>query len=683
MRPGTIAIVVGLLAAVGYGSWLAWHRIAPAALRIGSVDDAAIGLFEQPADVWLANGRTHAEQRYSPLTQIDRSNVSRLGLAWEASLDSPRFGIEASPIVVDGVLYVSSSWSRVLAFDAKTGARLWTYDPQVKGEWLRNGCCKPVNRGVAVWKGRVYVGVFDGRLIALDANSGEEVWSADTTAGQPLYTITGAPRVVNGKVVIGNGGGDFGVRGYVSAYDARTGEKAWRFYIVPGDPRKGFEHPELEWAAQTWDPQRDWTIGGGGNAWDSFSYDPQLDLLYVGTGNGGPYDPRIRNPGGGDQLFLSSILAIKPDTGRLVWHYQTTPGDSWDFTATQNMVLADLEIGGRLRKVLMQAPKNGFFYVLDRATGALLSAEPYVRVNWAERVDVKTGRPVFTGEADYTQGVRLVFPSPYGGHGWQPMAFSPDTGLVYIPARDIGWIWGAQSATWFYEGYDLAKLTEIGAEALRAQTRGLLIAWDPVAQKAAWTVPQPGLTNGGVLTTAGGLVVQGTEDGWIRVHDAADGRVLKELFVGTGIVAPPVSYAVDGVQYIAIAAGWNGVKPAPLPPEAPGPYDNAGRLIVLELDGGPVRVAERQPRPPLLAIDAPQDAAQVAAGSALYHTHCSFCHGVSGEPGVIPDLRRMSPGAYEAFDAIVRGGVLRGNGMASFADVLSEADAAAIRAFIV
>lgn len=648
--------------------------------QVQDVDGAAIGMFDQrPAD-WLSNGRSYDEQRYSPLDRIDVENVGKLGLAWEADLESPRFGIEATPIVVDGVMYVSSSWSRVFAFDAATGQRLWSYDPRVAGEWLRNGCCKPVNRGVAVWRGKVYVGAFDGRLIALDATTGKEVWSADTTNREPFYTITGAPRVLKGKVIIGNGGGDFGVRGFFSAYDAETGKLAWRFYVVPGDPKQGFEHPELEAAAKTWDPNRDWSIGGGGTAWDSFSYDPELDLLYVGTGNAGPYDPRARSPAGGDNLFLSSILAIKPDSGRLVWHYQTTPGDKWDFTATQNMVLADLDIGGRTRKVLMQAPKNGFFYVLDRASGELLSAEKYVRVNWAERVDLASGRPVVSDAGDYTQGVRLVFPSPYGGHNWTPMSFNPKTRLVYIPVREIGWVWGTTTPTWFYEGYDVSKLT---ADDVRSQTQGILLAWDPIAGKAAWTVPQNTLSNGGTLTTAGGLVAQGSEDGYIRFHDAASGKLLHEILVGTGIIAPPVSYAVAGEQYIAVAAGWNGVRTEPEPTETQAPYNNAGRLIVLKLGGDAVRVAERRPVPAFYPDDTPQPQARIAAGAPLYFARCAICHGVAGEAGVIPDLRRMSAGSYAAFDSIVRGGLLRASGMASFADVLSAEDVENIRAYIV
>ncbi|HEX7943566.1 MAG TPA: PQQ-dependent dehydrogenase, methanol/ethanol family, partial [Phenylobacterium sp.] len=391
---------------------------------------------DRDAADWLTTGRTYGEQRYSRLAEITPANVGALGLAWEAPLDSHDFGIEATPLVADGRLYVTSTWSRLFAFDAATGKRLWSFDPQVPRDWLRQGCCKAVNRGVALWKDKVFVGAFDGRLIALDAKTGRPAWTADTTGHKPNYTITGAPRVVKGKVIIGNGGGDFGARGYVSAYDADTGKLAWRFYITPRDPKLGQENPELEAALKTWDPKRDWRVGGGGNPWDSMAYDPELDLLYVGSGNAGPWDPRLRSPAGGDNLYVSSILALRPDTGRLAWHYQTTPGDQWDFTATSNMVLADLELGGRPRKVLMQAPKNGFFYVLDRKTGELLKADKYVRANWAERVDLQTGRPVMNPAADYTKGRVLLFPSSYGGHDWQPMAYSPQTGLVYIPAQE-------------------------------------------------------------------------------------------------------------------------------------------------------------------------------------------------------------------------------------------------------
>jgi quinohemoprotein ethanol dehydrogenase len=632
-----------------------------------------------PGD-WLTNGRTYGEQRYSPLSQIKVGNVKQLGLAWEAPLDSYDFGVEATPLVADGVLYVTSTWSRVFAFDAATGKRLWTFDPEVPRDWLRQGCCKAVNRGVALWKGKIYVGAFDGRLIALDAKTGRQVWSADTTSRKPNYTITGAPRVVKGKVIIGNGGGDFGTRGFISAYDAETGKLAWRFYIVPRDPKLGQEHPELDAALKTWDPKRDWTIGGGGNAWDSMSYDPELDLLYVGTGNGGPYDPRKRGPGGSGELFLSSILALRPDTGRLAWHYQTTPGDQWDFTATANMVLADLDVGGRRRKVLMQAPKNGFFYVLDRKTGELLSANKYVRTTWAERVDLKTGRPVRSAAADYTKARALLFPSPYGGHNWQPMAFSPKTGLVYIPAQDLGWVWDPNGATWFYRGSDGAALAP---EETGRGERGMLIGWNPRTARPAWVAPLAEPMNGGVLATGGGLVVQGTADGNIDFRDAASGRVLRRIPVGTGIVAAPISYKIGRVQYIAVAAGWNGVRVDPDPAGAPAPFVNDGRLIVIKLDGGPVAVARRRPAlGPLMAGPA-QPSALVARGRGLYLANCARCHGFGDERTPFPDLRRMRAETVSAFDDIVLGGAYRGSGMASFADVLDPEDTRAIRAYLI
>jgi quinohemoprotein ethanol dehydrogenase len=630
-------------------------------------------------DDWSSHGRTPGEQRFSPLRQISLETLPRLGLAWEAPLANPGGGVEATPIVVDGVIYVSSTYGQVYAFDGATGRPLWSFDPQVPADWLRMACCKAVNRGVAVSKGRVFVGALDGRLFALDAATGARLWQVDTTGHKPNYSITGAPRVVKDKVIIGNGGADFGVRGFISAYDADSGKLAWRFFTTPGDPAKGFEHPELAVAAKTWDPKRDWLIGGGGTAWDSMSYDPDLDLLYVGTGNAGPADPRVRNPGGGDSLFVSSILALKPDTGRLAWWYQTTPGDQWDYTATQTLTLAEIELGGTRRKVLMQAPKNGFFYVLDRGTGKLLSADKYVRADWADHVDLKTGRPAMSTGADYTRGERLVFPSPYGGHNWQPAAFSPRTGLVYIPARDLGWVWNPGGLTWFYQGADPGSLAGLN---MAQATRGLLIAWDPVARKARWTAPQPTLINGGLLVTAANLLVQGTEDGFIDFRDARTGALARRLQVGTGVVAPPISYAINGVQYIAVAAGWNGVKVAPPRPGEPPPYDNSGRLIVLRLGGGPIRIADRLEPQPFLTGIAPQPAALVDRGRILYRRNCLICHGAFGERTQFPDLRRISRETYDGFDDIVRGGAYRQSGMASFADALTPADSQAIRAYL-
>jgi quinohemoprotein ethanol dehydrogenase len=647
--------IAGLLSAAALATALIaivrQHGDSPP-LRAEQIDDAGIGLFEQDVGSWLATGRSHAEQRYSPLAQIDTTNVSRLGLAWEADLQSGRFGIEATPLVADGVLYITSTWSRVFAFDAKSGRKLWSFDPQVKRDWLRNGCCKPVNRGAALWKGRLYVAAFDGRLIALDARSGQKLWEADTTDAARNYTITGAPRVAAGKVLIGNAGADLGARGYVSAYDADSGALAWRFYVVPGK--------------------------AGGNPWDSISYDPQLGLVYVGTGNGFPWSPELRNAD--DERYLSSILAIHVDSGGLAWHYQVTPGDRWDFDATQQMMLADLDIGGRKRRVLMQASKNGFYYVLDRASGELISADPFVRANWASGVDPQTGRPMLSDDGDYRRGVKLVLPGPYGAHNWMPMSFSPRTGLVYIPIRDIGWIWGADVPTWFLDGYDLARLQR---EDERRHSHGALLAWDPVARKPAWSVVQGTISNGATLSTAGNLVVQGTEDGHIRFHDARDGRLLHELFVGTGVVAPPISYAVDGEQYIAVATGWNGVRDRIDSADSAAPYDNNGHLLVLKLGGGAVPVAKRIERAPLIADDTPQSREQVAKGATLYLTHCATCHGVMGEGSVFPDLRRLSPGMLQIFPDIVLGGALRGAGMASFDDVLNAQDVDAIRAYVI
>ncbi|HEX7375194.1 MAG TPA: PQQ-dependent dehydrogenase, methanol/ethanol family, partial [Steroidobacteraceae bacterium] len=417
---------IALLVLAGIGTALAAGGAA-------TVDGARIAGADREPQNWLSHGRTYGEQRYSPLAQINAGNAEQLGLAWSVPMGTYR-GLEATPLVVDGVMYTTATWSVVHALDAATGRQLWTYDPQVPREWGRYGCCDAVNRGVAVWRGRVYVGTFDGRLIAIDAKTGRKRWEVNTIDRTKPYTITGAPRVVKGKVLIGNGGAEFGVRGYLSAYDASSGKLVWRFYTVPGNPKNGFENPELKAAAATWHGEW-WIGGGGGTVWDSMAYDPELDTLYVGTGNGSPWNRDIRSPGGGDNLYLSSILAMNPDTGRLKWHYQVTPGDSWDYTATQHIILADLTIDGKPRKVLMQAPKNGFFYVLDRVTGQLLSADKFAPVTWASSVDLKTGRPVETPEASYSRETRIIVPAAYGAHNWQPMAYNPRTGLVYIPAH--------------------------------------------------------------------------------------------------------------------------------------------------------------------------------------------------------------------------------------------------------
>ncbi|MFK8021019.1 MAG: PQQ-dependent dehydrogenase, methanol/ethanol family [Pseudomonadales bacterium] len=632
---------------------------------------------------WLTHGRDDAEQRFSPLTQIDSRSVERIGLAWQQDMSSTR-GLEATPIVIDGVMYTTSTWSRVVALDAKTGEILWQYDPKVPRSWARRLCCDVVNRGVAVSEGKVLFGTLDGRLLALNAKDGNLLWETDTLIDRDQwYSITGAPRVVKGKVIIGNGGAEFSVRGYVSAYDLRDGKLQWRFFTVPASADGPFEHEELSWAAKTWSKESNWT-GAGGTAWDSMAYDAELDLLYVGTGNGSPWPRDKRSPGGGDNLFLASILALKPDSGELVWHYQTTPRDTWDFTATQHMILADIKIDEQERQVIMQAPKNGFFYVLDRLTGELLSAEKYVFVNWASHVDLSTGRPIETGLGDYLSEDKYVFPSAAGGHNWQPMSFSPDTGLVYFTARDIGWVHSMAEDKWFtYGANDLKTLTGTQQVPL---TSGYLKAWNPATQTLAWQKNIANIWNGGVLSTAGKLVVYGTAMGDLVILEASSGQELKRISTGTGIIAPPISYSVDGEQYLAVMAGWGGPAFNTLQGnEALLKYENQGRLLSFKLGGGQVEmphpVPPRGPFPEPPSIEA--SAATIEHGRKLFVLHCGGCHGVYDSIPMLPDLRRMTPAVHALFDDIVLEGIFEAKGMASFADALSKQDSFAIRAHII
>ncbi|HEY5755102.1 MAG TPA: PQQ-dependent dehydrogenase, methanol/ethanol family [Steroidobacter sp.] len=660
----------------------------------GRVDQARVVAANSEPQNWFTTGRSFSEDRFSPLDQINDGNVQQLGLAWQYDLQTER-GLEATPVVVDGVLFASSNWSKVYALDARTGRELWAFDPKVPGEWARNACCDVVNRGVAVWNGKVYVGTLDGRLIALDANTGKELWSQDTlTDHSRSYTITGAPRIAGGKVIIGNGGAEMGVRGYISAYDTESGAQAWRFFTVPGDPKLPFEHPELEAAAKTWDPNSRWESGGGGTAWDSMAYDPELNLLYVGTGNASPFPQSVRSPQGGDNLYLSSILAIHPDTGRLAWHYQTTPGESWDYTAVQNIILTDLTIGGTVRKVLLQAPKNGFFYVLDRATGELLSAEKYVDVNWASHVDLKTGRPVLTGRGDYSKGPKRVAPGPFGGHNWHPMAFSPKTGLVYIPTLDRT-AYFAADAEYKYIPRRSFNMGRAGAKEYEAQVRdgaqmtrkGALKAWDPIAQREVWRIDYPWFYNGGLLATAGNLVLQGTTDGYLKAYAADTGKLAAEVFVGTSIMAAPASYAIDGEQFITVLAGYGGAQlDEYLEGSAAHKYGNAGRIVTFKLGGGKVPVPPEKDwnaNIPPLPARMQADAATLEQGALLFGQHCGVCHSLSDAPGGYPNLLRLPPGKHAIFDEIVLRGALASRGMASFSNEISEADAHAIHAFLI
>lgn len=652
------------------------------------VDRASLETRAPDPNQWMSTGRTYDEQRFSPLTAINTENVGTLGLA--GSYDIPTsMGQEATPIAVDGVLYIATDWSTVSAIDARTGELKWTYDPEVHSS-LVNACCGPVNRGVAVWRGKVFVGALDGRLIALDAATGKVVWQTQTTDQARPYTITGAPRIVHDKVIIGNGGADLGVRGFVSAYDTQTGKLVWRFYIVPGQPGQhdgAASDDVLESRARsTWFGNQYWKLGGGGTAWDSMAYDPASNLLYIGTGNGGPYNQTVRSAGRGDNLFISSILAVDADTGKYRWHYQTTPGDSWDFTATQHIILADLNIGNRRRQVLMQAPKNGFFYILDRVTGELLSATPFVPMTWAKGVDMRTGRPVEDPDARYylTKKPFLTAPSGIGAHSWQPMSFSPKTGLVYIPVQQlpVTYLDAAQqqiTAKKLNLGADYA----LGAAPKGMEPKGWLAAWDPIAGKERWRVPHPVPVNGGVLSSAGGLVFQGDASGAFAAYDATNGHKLWSFDAQTGIVAAPISYRVDGQQYVAVMAGWGGSLA--MVGGARSGAIGKNRLLIFKLGAnGKLPPKVEQTLAPLAPPAQAASAALVTSGSKDYFAYCSRCHGVSAiSGGVVPDLRHSSALGSDSWYAIVQDGLLADNGMASFRDVLSRDRITGIRAYVI
>ena len=655
---------------------------------VGAVQDKQISAIEDNSGDWLTYGRNYGEERFSPLGQITKENVGQLGLAWSLNLGTKR-GIEATPLVVDGIMFISGPWSVVYAINTRNGKLLWTYDPQVPKEFGEKACCDVVNRGVAMYKGNIFVGTLDGRLVSINAATGKKKWEVLTVSHDRSYTITGAPRVMDGKVMIGNSGAEFGVRGYVTAYDAMTGKKIWRFYTVPGNPAKGFEHPEMEVAAKTWKGEW-WKYGGGGTAWDAFAYDPKLKLIYVGTGNGSVWNREIRSPGGGDNLYLSSILAIHAETGKLKWHYQTTPGDSWDFTAVQQIILTQLEIKGKKREVLMQAPKNGFFYVLDRNTGELLSAEPYVYVNWASKVDMKTGRPVETPNARYIKTNEQIYPSPYGAHNWQPMAFNPKTKLVYIPAREQSMMYGNEQDFVYDKDYwSLGIGIGVGGNPANPtnmdpkfpKSFGKLIAWDPVHNKEVWSKIEKTTWNSGVLTTSD-LVFQGNAEGDFNALDAKTGQVLWTKNLGTGIVAPPITYLVDGVQYVTIAVGWGGASGIA---NRNTEQINPGTVYTFAIGKNTAMpVFEKQAKKEYLTLPVEITEAQVEKGGNLFGKYCSACHNLNaGNPGGnIPNLTYSHPDIMGAFHQIVRDGIFLPKGMPKFKGRLSDEDISNIKGYI-
>ncbi|WP_405226890.1 MULTISPECIES: PQQ-dependent dehydrogenase, methanol/ethanol family [Lentisalinibacter] len=661
-----------------------------------AITDAALADESRTAE-WLAYGGTHYERRYSPLSDVDVTNVADLKVDWY--LDLPRdVGLVATPLVVDGVMYFTGTLNVVRAVNAVTGKLLWEFDPEV-GKVLAEKRQPGMSaaRGLAFYGDKVYAATWDGRLIAIDAKTGEQVWSVRTFPEDAALYISGTPKAFKGKVLIGNGGTEVGpTRGFVTAYDAETGEEAWKFWIVPGNPADGFENAAMEMAAETWTGEW-WKHGGGGNAWHGFTYDPEFDAVYIGTGNGSPWNRNIRSPGGGDNLFLCSVVALDPDTGEYRWHYQTVPGETWDYNSNMDIVLADLKIGGKDVKALMHAPKNGFFYVIDRATGKLVSAEPFADVNWATHVDLETGRPVEVEGARYEDDRFDVMPGPWGAHSWHAMSYNPGTGLVYLPTLHMKL--GFDDVGIDRKNFQAEPLKGgVGANITYPEDQprdypASLQAWDPVAQKAVWEIPQDNFWNAGTLTTAGNLVFQGRSNGKFVAYDARTGDALWTFDAGLGISAPAITYAIDGRQYLSLLVGFGGGF------AGLGGQDAADlgwayraqtrRLITFSLDG----TATLPPQPPPLVpkpiqADFEVDAELAEAGKILFERYkiegyCWYCHGggaISG--GQAPDLRASAAVLdAEAFERIVRGGALAANGMPAFAD-LTDTELESLRHYV-
>ncbi len=709
-RATSVAAALSLLALAGCGKKPA-EPTAPAAAPAGRIDEQRLTNVASEPGSWLSTGRDGGKTHYSPLTAINQQTVGRLGFAWELKTGTNR-GMQATPIVVDGTMFTSGVAGRVYALDAATGAVKWQFEPPLKLRNARGSCCDIVNRGVAVWNGKVYVASFEGILYALDANDGKIVWQTDTFDDKSrAYSITGAPQIAGKLVVIGNGGAEFDSRGYVSGYDLETGARAWRFYTAPADPSKPQENPALEMAAKTWDPKSNWEFGGGGNAWDGIAYDAKNNLVYFGTANGAPWNRAYRSPNGGDNLFLASIVALKADTGEYVWHYQQTPGERWDYDATPPLMLSTLKLDGVDRDVLMQASKNGLFYVLDRKTGELLAADKFVDANWTLGVDMKTGRAIENPAADYTKGKPvIVFPSGVGGHNFNPMSLSASTGLVYIPTVHSGMaVMSVKPAPRQPErmagGTAIAFATQLldpnsMPPALRPLTdkaylktvpsldmTAHLKAWDPVARKVVWEYRNTGfMDHGGVLSTGGGLVFQGGLDGKLKIFDDRTGAVLKEIDTGTPMIAAPMTYEINGTQYVAILAGsggggWNFWMPG----NAAFERGNDNRILAFKLDGGAT------PMPPVLPPVAPLPEppaavgtpADIAAGAGLFGRNCAGCHS-NADRAPVPDLRRSGiVREAAAFQSVVRGGALEKRGMPSWEDLLTEQQVDQIRAHVV
>jgi PQQ-dependent dehydrogenase (methanol/ethanol family) len=645
---------------------------------------------------WMTYGGTYSEQRFSTLKQIDTGNVARLGLEWFADYETNQ-DQHGSPLYIDGVIYVSTARNVVYAFDAKTGTQLWKYNPMIRGERLRYNVGL-VNRGIAAWRGKIFMGTLDARLVAIDAKTGKEAWSTDTVPDSlglgemaKHYAITMAPRVAKGKVFIGASGGEFGVRGWIAAFDAETGKEVWRFWTVPGDPAKGFENQALEKAAKTWSGEW-WKIaGGGGTVWDAAVYDPVTDLLYFGTGNASPWNAQVREPNLDDDLYSASIVAVKPDTGEYVWHYQETPGDTWDYDAVSPMMTADLSIGGKKRHVILQPSKNGFFYVLEAATGKLISADAFTELNWASGVDMKTGRPTVVPAARYEKEPWNLAPGVQGGHSWHPNAFSPETGLVYIPAWEAYFTMAGTSPGSRPPGgggftLGITMGARVDPDKLQPYARqgvsGRLTAWDPIARKVVWqtdpyTNPRP---TSGVLATAGNVVFMGNGGGkTLSAYDARTGAKLWSFDAQTAVFAAPITYVLDGVEYLAASVGGAAQGGSFAPTHA--------RMLVFAL-GGKAVLPEPEPYtpPPLNPPPSAASPGVIAHGAEVYSQFCSVCHGVNGMQArsSFPNLT-VTPLLWtqEGFDYVVLQGGRAEKGMGSFGRDLKPEDAIAVRAYLI
>ena len=661
----------------------------------GNVTDSRV--INSPSDEpgsWLTYGQNFKEQRFSELTQINTDTIARLGLAWTTQIGDYNMRMQGTPLVVDGVMYVSNGWSVIYALDATTGEEIWKYDPEVDRSYIRLACCGPAhNRGVAVYEGKVFVGTFDGRLIAVNAENGEEVWDVDTWIPEGLgrFNITGAPRAAAGKVYIGQGSGESGHRrGYVTAYDADTGEVSWRFFLVPGDPSQPFEHPEMELAAQTWGGEW-WKYGGGGTAWNSLVYDEEFNSLYIGVGNGAPWPREIRSPGGGDDLFLSTIVSVDVETGRMNWYYQTTPGDNWDYSSAMDMALGEIEFGGEMRKVVLQAPKNGFFYVIDREDGELLRALPYTEgIDWATHVDMETGRPVENPDVVYESEPQWIMPANSGAHNWEPQSWDNELGLMYFYYHDIANFYSLDegfvetgeyeirerglSLGWGEGEYRRRLIEEAGP---RPESQAYIGAFDPITGGYKWRHELESDYNGGVVATRGGLLFHPEGTGEFSARDTDDGEILWRYNApGTFRSTSVMTYQVGGDQYVATMMNGNRA------------IDLGGTVLAFKLDGNldlPIPDIVQATVPELPDGDFGVD--QISEGDDIYHAQCASCHGGIGIPNevaiVAPDLRLMTLSTHDEMSDIVIGGSRADRGMPEFRDAITSDQLESIRAFVV